>query len=102
MRTRGMRDRIRGGLSFYQRAEVKDALAYARLAIFPDDDIALLRVINTPPRGIGKTSVDSLSAIAREKDSSLWVAIGKMLEAASSGRAIAPLKDFRTLIEDLQ
>ncbi|MGD0908992.1 MAG: UvrD-helicase domain-containing protein [Candidatus Acidiferrales bacterium] len=102
LRARGMRYRMLGGFSFYQRAEVKDALAYARLAIFPDDDIALLRVINTPPRGIGKTTVDSLSAIARSSDSSLWVAIGKMLEGASAGRAIAPLKDFRTLIEDLQ
>src|SRR5579863_256231 len=101
-RARGMRYRMLGGFSFYQRAEVKDALAYARLAIFPDDDIALLRVINTPPRGIGKTTVDSLSALAREHDSSLWVAIGKMLEGASSGRAIAPLRDFRSLIEDLQ
>ena len=91
-----------GGFSFYQRAEVKDALAYARLAIFPDDDIALLRVINTPPRGIGKSTVDSLSAIARENDSSVWVALGKMLDAAASGRAVAPLKDFRTLIEDSQ
>ncbi len=62
-----MRYRMLGGFSFYQRAEVKDALAYARLAIFPDDDIALLRVINTPPRGIGKTSIDSLSAVAREQ-----------------------------------
>ncbi len=102
LRARGMRYRMLGGFSFYQRAEVKDALAYARLAIFPDDDIALLRVINTPPRGIGKTTVDSLSVIARENDSSLWVALGKLLETASSGRAIAPLKDFRTLIEDLQ
>jgi DNA helicase-2/ATP-dependent DNA helicase PcrA len=81
---------------------VKDALAYARLAIFPDDDIALLRVINTPPRGIGKTTVDALSALAREHDTSLWVAIGKMLDAGSSGRAIAPLKDFRMLVEGLQ
>ena len=84
------------GFQFYQRAEVKDALAYVRLAIFPDDDIALLRVINTPPRGIGKTTVDSLSAIAREEDASLWVALGKILDGASTGRAIAPLKDFRT------
>src|SRR6202043_240155 len=98
LRARGMRYRMLGGFSFYQRAEVKDALAYARLAIFPDDDIALLRVINTPPRGIGKTTVDSLSAIARENDSSLWVALGTRLDATASGRAIAPLKDFRSLI----
>jgi len=102
LRGRGMRYRMLGGFSFYQRAEVKDALAYARLAIFPDDDIALLRVINTPPRGIGKTTVDSLSALALEHDTSLWVAMGKMLVPAASGRAIAPLKDFRALIESLQ
>jgi DNA helicase II / ATP-dependent DNA helicase PcrA len=101
-RARGMRYRMLGGFSFYQRSEVKDALAYARLAIFPDDDIALLRVINTPPRGIGKTTVDALSALAREHDTSLWVAIGKILDPAASGRAIAPLKDFRALIEGLQ
>jgi DNA helicase II / ATP-dependent DNA helicase PcrA len=101
-RARGMRYRMLGGFSFYQRAEVKDALAYARLAIFPDDDIALLRVINTPPRGIGKTTMDSISALAREGDSSLWVALAKMLDQTSSGRAIAPLKDFRALIESLQ
>src|SRR6202043_3491604 len=95
LRARGMRYRMLGGFSFYQRAEIKDALAYARLAIFPDDDIALLRVINTPPRGIGKTPVDSLSALAREHDTSLWVALGKMLEPSYSGRSPAPLKDFR-------
>jgi len=102
LRGRGMRYRMLGGFSFYQRAEIKDALAYARLAISPDDDIALLRVINTPPRGIGKTTVDSLSALAREHDTSLWAALGKMLAPASSGRATAPLKDFRKLIEGFQ
>src|SRR6202043_4240327 len=102
LRARGMRYRMLGGFSFYQRAEIKDALAYARLAIFPDDDIALLRVINTPPRGIGKTTVDSLSALALEQDTSLWVALGKMIEPSYAGRSTAPLKDFRKLIEDLQ
>ncbi len=102
LRSRGMRYRMLGGFSFYQRAEVKDALAYARLALFPDDDIALLRVINTPPRGIGKTSIDSLSALAREQDISLWSAMGKALDPSFSGRALAPLRDFRTLIEELQ
>ena len=102
LRARGMRYRMLGGFSFYQRAEVKDALAYARLAIFPDDDISLLRVINTPPRGIGKTSIDSLSAVARQHDISLWAAIGKMLDGSIPGRALAPLRDFHTLIESLQ
>jgi DNA helicase-2/ATP-dependent DNA helicase PcrA len=102
LRARGMRYRMLGGFSFYQRAEVKDALAYARLAMFPDDDIALLRVINTPPRGIGKTSIESFSAAARESGISLWAAIGKMLDSPSTGRSLAPLRDFRTLIEGLQ
>src|SRR6202162_3523419 len=102
MRARGMRYRMLGGFSFYQRAEVKDALAYARLALFPDDDIALLRVINKPPRGIGKTSIDSLSALAREQDISLWAAIGKALDPSFAGRSLAPLRDFRSLIEELQ
>jgi len=102
MRGRGMRYRMLGGFSFFQRAEIKDALAYARLAIFPDDDIALLRVINTPPRGIGKTTVDSLSSLALQHGTSLWGAIGKMLDPAASGRAVAPLRDFRDLIADLQ
>ncbi|HLJ22773.1 MAG TPA: UvrD-helicase domain-containing protein [Candidatus Acidoferrales bacterium] len=102
LRARGMRYRMLGGFSFYQRAEVKDALAYARLASFPDDDVALLRVINTPPRGIGKTSIDSLSAVARQHDISLWAAIGKVLEPSAPGRSLAPLRDFRTLIESLQ
>ena len=103
LRARGMRYRMLGGFSFYQRAEIKDALAYARLAIFPDDDLALLRVINMPPRGIGKTTVDSLSALARQHD---VILVGCRRQDArryaSSGRAIAPLRDFRTLIEALQ
>ena len=102
MRARGMRYRMLGGFSFYQRAEVKDALAYARLAIFPADDIALLRVINTPPRGIGKTTIDSLSALSRQHDISLWAATGKALESTASGRSLAPLRDFRSLIETLR
>lgn len=101
LRAQGMRYRMLGGFSFYQRAEVKDALAYARLALFPDDDIALLRVINTPPRGIGKTSIDSLSAVARQNDISLWAAIGKVLDGTVPGRSLAPLRDFRALIEEL-
>jgi ATP-dependent DNA helicase UvrD/PcrA len=102
LRARGMRYRMLGGFSFYQREEVRDALAYARLAIFPDDSVALLRVINKPPRGIGPTTVQALVAIAREHDTTLWAALGKFLEGGSSGRSVAPLRDFRGLIENLR
>ena len=58
---------IVGGFSFYERAEVKDVIAYLKLAMNPFDDIALLRVINTPPRGLGKTSLDELQRLAKDR-----------------------------------
>jgi DNA helicase-2/ATP-dependent DNA helicase PcrA len=100
-RARGWRYRLLGGFSFYQRGEVKDVLAYVRLAMFPDDDIALLRVLNTPPRGIGKTTVEALQTVARNEGSSLWTALGRTVESGT-GRALAPLRGFRSLIEDLR
>jgi DNA helicase-2/ATP-dependent DNA helicase PcrA len=100
-RGRGIRYRLLGGFSFYERAEVKDVLAYVRLAIFPGDDVALLRVLNTPPRGIGKVTIDALRSLAREKGSSLWDALATTLEAGGS-RALAPLRGFRELIEELR
>ena len=98
----GLRYRLIGGFSFYQRAEVKDALAYVRLAMRPDDDIALLRVINTPARGIGKTTMDALRASAVENGGSLWSAISRLLRQPSSARATGPLAGFRRLIEHFQ
>src|SRR5207237_401008 len=59
-RRRGLRYKLVGGFSFYNRAEVKDALAYVRLAMHPEDDISLLRVLNVPPCGIGKSTVRAL------------------------------------------
>jgi DNA helicase-2/ATP-dependent DNA helicase PcrA len=101
-RRRGLRYKLVGGFSFYNRAEVKDALAYVRLAMHPEDDISLLRVMNVPPRGIGKTTVDALRESARADDISLWAAIEKFLSGASAGRAVTPLRAFHEIIGKLQ
>ena len=101
-RRSGRRYRLVGGFSFYSRAEVKDALAYVRLAMHPDDDISLLRILNVPPRGIGKTTVDSLRDTARQDGSSLWSAITKLISGATAGRAVAPLRAFQELMARLQ
>src|SRR5271155_4409941 len=101
-RRQGLRYKLVGGFSFYNRAEVKDALAYVRLAMHPEDDISLLRVLNVPPRGIGKTSVDSLRETARVDGASLWAAIEKFVSGAAGGRAVTPLRSFQELIGKLQ
>lgn len=75
LRKRGIPYRIYGGLSFYQRKEVKDAVCYFRLTLNPDDDEALKRIINYPPRGIGETTMKKLSAAAMERGVSLWSVI---------------------------
>jgi DNA helicase-2/ATP-dependent DNA helicase PcrA len=101
-RRRGLRYKLVGGFSFYNRAEVKDALAYVRLAMHPEDDISLLRVLNVPPRGIGKTTVDALRESARVDGTPLWEAIEKFISGASAGRAVTPLRAFREILGKLQ
>ena len=100
-RRRGVRYKLVGGFSFYERAEVKDALAYVRLAMHPEDDIALLRVLNVPPRGIGKTTVDALRETAAADGTSLWTAIEKFVSGGAAGRAVTPLRAFQELIHKL-
>ena len=92
-----------GGFSFYERAEIKDLLGYLRLVRNPHDSMALQRVINTPVRGIGKTSLETLERLALETGTSTWDAVG----AALSGRLIPAraqlaLAPFRQLILDAQ
>jgi DNA helicase-2/ATP-dependent DNA helicase PcrA len=101
-RRRGLRYKLVGGFSFYSRAEVKDALAYVRLAMHPEDDIALLRVLNVPPRGIGKTTVDALRETARVDGTSLWAVIQKFISGGAGNRAVTPLRAFQELIAKLQ
>ena len=101
-RRRGVRYKLVGGFSFYKRAEVQDALAYVRLAMHPDDDLAFLRVLNVPPRGIGKTSVEALRDAARKNSSSLWTAMEDFVTATTAGRAVAPLRAFMELVARIQ
>jgi DNA helicase-2/ATP-dependent DNA helicase PcrA len=97
-RRRGIRYKLVGGFSFYKRAEVQDALAYVRLAMHPEDDIAFLRVLNVPPRGIGKTTVEALRNAAQENNCSFWNAMEDVVNATATGRAVAPLRAFMYLI----
>jgi DNA helicase II / ATP-dependent DNA helicase PcrA len=90
-----------GGFSFYDRSEIKDLLSYLKLVQNPDDSIALARVINTPPRGIGKTTMEVLERLSLETGMSTWGAIGRALkDQLLSTRACMALQTFRRLILD--
>ena len=98
----GVPYRVYGGMRFYERAEIKDALAYLRLAVLRDDDAAFERVVNTPPRGIGQRSVDHLRTIARTNQVSLWqAALTTMRDRSLPARALASLDAFMRLIHGL-
>src|SRR6266481_3425893 len=101
-RRRGVRYKLVGGFSFYNRAEVKDTLAYVRLALHPEDDVSLLRVLNVPARGIGKTTVDAMRDAAQKESLSFWDAMESLMTNPASSRAVAPLRAFRELIQRLQ
>ncbi len=90
--------RIYGGLSFYQRKEVKDLIAYFRLAVNPRDDEALRRVINYPARGIGNTTMDRLVAEAAERDVAIWDVLQGEVPAALRGAAWSKLDAFAAMI----
>jgi DNA helicase-2/ATP-dependent DNA helicase PcrA len=90
--------RVVGGVRFYDRAEVKDLLAYLRLVANPEDDVSFLRVVNTPPRGIGKTTIDRLLDEAARSGTGVW-ASAKRVADEKPGAAIAR---FVELIEALR
>jgi len=98
---------IVGGFSFYERAEIKDIIAYLKLAMNPFDDLALLRVINMPPRGLGKTSLDELVEQGRKRGSSLWMTIATLTDKGLNEpvnltpRAKESLRSFKKSIEGL-
>ena len=101
MRRYQLKYHVVGGFSFYERAEIKDMISYLKVIHNVDDTISLLRVINTPVRGIGKTTLETLERVALETGVSLWGAIGEAIKRQLlPQRALAALKSFRNLIED--
>ncbi|MDP5076430.1 MAG: ATP-binding domain-containing protein, partial [Flavobacteriales bacterium] len=91
--------KIYGGLSFYQRKEIKDLLAYFRLTANHKDEEALKRVINYPARGIGKTTLEKLIVGASEREISIWEMIARSFEVGISGAVANKLNDFVTMIQ---
>src|ERR1700682_3110631 len=101
MRRYGLKYHVVGGFSFYERTEIKDMISYLKVVLNPDDSISLLRVINTPTRGIGKGTIDTLERLALETGLALWGAIGEAIRRQLlPQRALAALQTFQRLIED--
>jgi DNA helicase-2/ATP-dependent DNA helicase PcrA len=101
MRRYGLKYKVVGGFSFYERSEIKDLISYLKVILNPDDSISLLRVINTPTRGIGKGTIDTLENLALETGLSLWGAVGEAIRRQLlPQRALAALRNFQQLIED--
>jgi DNA helicase-2/ATP-dependent DNA helicase PcrA len=100
MRRYQLKYHVVGGFSFYERAEIKDMISYLKVVQNADDTIALMRVINTPVRGIGRSTLDTLERVALETGTSLWGAIGNAIDGVLvPQRAVAALKNFRDIIE---
>jgi DNA helicase II / ATP-dependent DNA helicase PcrA len=101
MRRYQLKYHVVGGFSFYERAEVKDLISYLRVIQNPDDSVSLLRVINTPVRGIGKTTIEMIERLALETGLSMWGAVAEAVtRQLLPARALAALKSFRELIDD--
>ncbi|MCZ2146849.1 MAG: UvrD-helicase domain-containing protein [Bryobacterales bacterium] len=103
LRRYGRKYVVVGGFSFYQRAEVKDIVAYLRLLTTPSDNVGLYRVINTPARGLGRSTIEAIEHCAVTRQLSAWDAIGRLLETHELGaRAESALRSFRDLILELR
>src|SRR5216117_2532431 len=101
LRRYNMKYRIVGGFSFYERAEIKDMISYLTVALNPHDSVRTLRIINVPPRGIGKTTTDLLEELAIQRGTSIWGAIQIAIEQARLPmRTIRALEAFHALIAE--
>ncbi|MDQ3907474.1 MAG: UvrD-helicase domain-containing protein [Acidobacteriota bacterium] len=106
MRRAGLQYNIVGGFSFYERAEVRDMISYLKLALNPHDSVAMMRVINTPPRGLGKQTLDELERRAKDFGVSIWETISIINDPsqATTGfnpRALNALRNFQKIVTDL-
>ncbi len=101
MKRNGIPYRIYGGTRFFDRAEVKDMLAYLFVLHNPADDLRLLRIINNPPRGIGATTLDRAQAIAETQGVSLWQVISRAADYPELMKAQSKLADFTRLMTEL-
>ncbi len=102
LRRMGIAYRIYGGISFYQRKEVKDFIAYLRVIVNPNDEEALKRIINFPARGIGKTSVDKSILFANENNISMWQVFEKASSYGYKGGTLDSINGFVTMIKMFQ
>jgi DNA helicase-2/ATP-dependent DNA helicase PcrA len=99
----GIAYRIHGGVRFFERAEVKDALAYLRLLLNPHDDTAFERVVNFPTRGIGEKTLDELRGQAKAMQLPLWQCIEQLeRDGQLPQRALSSLVQFKTLIDNMR
>jgi DNA helicase-2/ATP-dependent DNA helicase PcrA len=102
--------KVSGGTSFFQRKEIKDIISYMRVIANPHDDVSLLRIINTPTRGIGRSTVEALNDIARKNKTGVWDAVSRLNHARQEGqqqlfqdkKALTELEEFTRLIETQQ
>ena len=103
MRRANLQYNIIGGFSFYERMEVRDIIAYLKLALNPTDSIALQRVINSPPRGIGKNTIDEIERRAKDHELTWWETIAVVIEQPGNlgSRAISALRNFRSMVNKL-
>ena len=103
MRRASLPYNIIGGFSFYERMEVRDIIAYLKLALNPNDTIALQRVINSPPRGIGKTTIDEIERRAKDYELAWGETISVIIDQPENlgSRAISALKSFRSIVNKL-
>ncbi len=102
LRRQGIKYKIYGGLSFYQRKEIKDLLSYLRFVINQKDEEAFRRIINLPKRGIGDTTVQKIIVAAHENNVSIWEVVCDVNKYMGKGRSLATIENFALMMKEFQ